>query len=79
MRKLETKIIEALPFGKAFFVFGLIFLGNGAKQLENGINKKSCTAYLCAVQEKNKHTMRKLVTNVCIFIPMFYALISINL
>jgi hypothetical protein len=44
MRKLETKIIEALPFGKAFFVFGRIFLEYGAKQLEYGTNKKSCTA-----------------------------------
>jgi hypothetical protein len=31
MRKLETKIIEALPFGKAFFAFGTKKRGNGAK------------------------------------------------
>jgi hypothetical protein len=36
MRKLETKIIDALPFGKAFFVIGLKFLENGAFELEYG-------------------------------------------
>ena len=36
MRKLETKIIDALPIGKAFFMFGIKKMGNGVKDLENG-------------------------------------------
>ncbi|MDZ7878145.1 MAG: hypothetical protein U5L45_10770 [Saprospiraceae bacterium] len=40
MRKLETKIIEGLPFGKPFFAFGGRFLEYGAKELEYGVNKK---------------------------------------
>jgi hypothetical protein len=36
MRKLETKIIDALPIGKAFFVFGGNFLENGVNELGNG-------------------------------------------
>jgi hypothetical protein len=31
------------------------------------------------MQEKNKHTMRKLVTNVCVFIPISDAPNAINL
>lgn len=36
MRKLETKIIEALPNGKAFFMFWLKKLRNGVNELEYG-------------------------------------------
>ena len=52
MRKLETKIIEALPIGKAFFVFGRIFLENGVNELEYGTNKKSCTADISRCRKK---------------------------
>ena len=75
MRKLITKINDVLPFGKTLFVFGIDTLGNGINDLENGTRNrhkiKNPAPQLCAVQEKNKHTMRKLITNVCFFIPMF--------
>ena len=75
MRKLVTKISDVLPFGKTFFVFGENILGNGVNDLENGTKNdheiKNPAPQLMRGAGKNKHTMRKLVTNVCFFMPIW--------